>query len=854
MPNLELKSKIQELPPRDSSLLKHTTRTITKWSTLHNMIIKKFGKYTPKYKLITVPVTDVDALLLWPERNKVDLSLRRSRYPDFYTWAETHSDTMTVLNYLTNCKYDYFSVCNIVISSIVYGYEWFENLKLAGIWTENHDTMITKLKYMGNMVKLYHADFNDWQNYTELAGLTGYKNLPEKDFDYDQEVKNLAHAGEKHPWTENGFNFEEEAISSLYKLPERWNKKMSLLEFIKSKVWITNGASSEGYYTVEFFDKEGAKTKRVKCRKNMVMDILTPEEIYELCMHANFQTNNVLVKSELGKVRLAVSSDFATYINMCYMNYCASDFYLQWKNVVSGESTSEQIDRLNRMVLLCLRLFGMPFDYQGFDHQPTTEELLAIIKVLIRVGRQNAYDLEEYDRLASNTIEGFKNSTLKSKNPQTALVLILKVLGGLMSGLFLTAFIGNGWNRVVTDINKKIIHNITNMNMTDLEEYIKGDDSSFYSDDKYKLQLMEYVYKRLNIKAAPEKFSIMFGNNEFLRTWVRDRAYGYPGRVLPGLMQRKPWSNTPWSGTMVLDAIYSDVQILRRRIGDKTNLDALWLHMSNRWCSLHNIPTAAISIPKSLGGLGCGYWNGEDHIEPKIFQVPKMKLTITNNNGYRKKELIDKLKLHYNISLEAKTAEVLASDEMSANLVSDDIPIISKELRDKWKYLIKQQSFNIYKKKISFKEVEIMAKINIDRPIDEPGTVKDTIYANKSSFGSMKHEVDRLLSIKPVLKKLRISLKDAIRTEGWFPDLKQMIDRFKNYHIGELLDWLGGSISMASYSINPLFYEMYQKMITKKLDGMKKRGRMSDLVCGYWVRYLEPVVTGWALYQRTGQW
>jgi hypothetical protein len=44
---------------------------------------------------------------------------------------------------------------------------------------------------------------------------------------------------------------------------------------------------------------------------------------------------------------------------------------------------------MNRMIHLCSRGFGMPYDYKGFDQQPTTFELQGIARHIVMAARVN---------------------------------------------------------------------------------------------------------------------------------------------------------------------------------------------------------------------------------------------------------------------------------------------------------------------------------------------------------------------------------------------------------------------------------------------------------------------------------
>jgi len=831
----------------ENDMMEVVTDGITKWDDVKAMIWEEFGSgLRLKFVEQDWPESDQDAQEIWPARGKADLSLRRLRYTDIrsYVYTNGDDDIKCVGMKLLNTGFDYITVCNLMIFTCLFGSSWFDFWDSIYTFGKDVEHMTKVMKRVSDIIKTSGAHLPDWELFVECSGMSGYRNLPFPGFDYESEVKHLADAGIEHRWSEDKKWFAQYCHDKLYRLPRKWNKKLTFLQFLQSDIWLTSGSSSLGHYIIVIDGVEN----RIKCKKNMIKDIFTPEELEELCLNHKTQENSVVVKNELGKVRLAVSSDVLTYFSMAYIGYCSSKFYEDWDSVVSGESVNDQINRLNQMVSQCKDKFGMPYDYASFDHQPETHELKSIYSVMAEVGIQNTPDRSTFLTLFHNTLGAFDKATLytRANVDDHNVEMTLPIRGGLMSGLFITAIVGNGWNKVVTDLNKDMLQE-RGKDIRDLTSYIKGDDSSFFSKDASLLQEMELGYRKMNVKGGVGKFSIMWGRNEFLRTWMAERCYGYAGRIIPGLMQRKPWSNTPWSGSMIIDAIYKDIHILRRRLPTNSKIDTFWKHVSGIWCTLHKIPIQALTIPKVHGGLGLGQWNGTDIIEPKIIQVPKLKVKIKNSNGLRGDQIRKKAEM-YNIKLNADDAESIAQDQMSSVLASDDLPQISRKLRSEWKKAVMRASYTIKKIKKENLTVFVLPMLDVDNTVDFSKN------KHKSSFGSLRREVEQLLELKPMIAKAGTTIKAVMKGNYQFVRLWKAYQLAKNPHLGEFLDWYGGNVSLQTYSLNPLLNEMYTYQLTYCLRNVSRRFRKLTTLLSHYSPMWEIVLRASSIYQRVCQW
>jgi hypothetical protein len=799
--------------------------TTSSWSQL----LDNLELRTPLLKQLSgedvYPIDDQYWVDLFGIRNKVDLGLRRLRITDIITY---NKDKLIIKNIITNVlihsSLDYITVCNILHSVIVYGVKWFWTWFRTGCFSYDVKYMIEIMSKVSNKIKLLGCNLPDWQIYVENQGLSGYRNLPMEGFDYMEQAKDLANGGIKHWWSEDEKLFEQIVNRLLVKVPKKWNRRMSFREYLDSGIWSTSGSSTVGRVVIEI----GGKLKTIKARKNMILDMYTVDELYTMCMSQVGQQNFVIVKSELGKVRLAVASDLANYLLMSYQAYCASDFYKEWEGCVSGEAPNVQFKRMLETLFELEGKWAMPYDYAGYDHQPELHELRACASVVSTVGRANVDDLEEYDKISKIIRDGWTNATLTTRNIDGFEPTTLKVTGGLMSGLYLTAILGNAWNKVATTINTVI------SDAPGVSYKLKGDDSSFISEKKDELQRLERGYRTMNIKGGVGKFSILQGNSEFLRVWTKanDRCYAYPGRIMPGLMQRKPWSNQPWTPTNVMDAVLQDVLILIRRTSNVVGVWNYWAHCVHRWCALHRLDSRLARIPASLGGFGWLMWDGEMCVTPRIPNTADVKkeISVRIATTYRAVKIKQRAE-EAGIKLTQESVDDLARHEAGGVLVSDDYPEVSRELREHWNQMIKS-----YKPKFSTQQRPMLQFGQLQKMEQADDLLQHYRDATATSYGSLASDVSYVTGLKPILRAASLGLREFIRTCPRLYRLNREIAKHPRWHLAELLDWYGGSVQVNSFYLNPLVQSYFSGALMKLGSKLAKRNRVLD----YLAQHLGP--------------
>jgi hypothetical protein len=535
---------------------------------------------------------------LCPPRTNKDMSVRRSRFPDLLYHA-VRTDKLAQLRAAVVALpvgADYIWACNVIVATFIVGVSWLSDLiecrAFEGDLTHYTDTC----KCISNLVKTRGGvAAREWFELLEQGVLSGYRALPYEGFDEVTEAEKLANAGNEHSWF--GLSFAEAAKVAL-RMAVRPVASMSLYDFVDSGQWLTAGSSSEGYLEVRL---PNGDVKKVKARKNMVLDALGPIALWEGLTAHTGQQNYTLVKSELGKVRLAVAGDLYTYLLMAWINYHLGEAYGDWEGSTLGEDFLRTTSRIAETLLRIRGSYSLPWDYESMDHQLLRDEILSICWLLIAHAGFNiaATDQAMFNWASEVILNGFNHATLTVKIAQ----VVFAVLGGLQSGLGWTTILGNGWNVVVMRLVKWLLEAL-GVTISAAWLILRGDDTVVVHARWAMLALWERVLVAAGIRGGKGKFSILFGQTEFLRTWYGARTHGYPLRSIPALMQRKPWSNEPWTADMEIRALHETTRTLRRRCSDREAVDAFWETAALRWTAKAGLPRAALRVPKSRGGLG----------------------------------------------------------------------------------------------------------------------------------------------------------------------------------------------------------------------------------------------------------
>lgn len=412
---------------------------------------------------------------LFPPRTKTDLALRRSRLLDWVKYFRRDKREKDLEKVLHSCKvgWDMIFVTNLLVATAVFGIEWYDRWDGLGAFDSDLTHFIAVAKKVSDLAKTTGIDDPHWTYYVECSVMSGYRNPPFPGFDVLKEAQELAAGGEEHRYFGNAWD----SLCQQF-LPMEYHhvKYVPFKEWVSKAEWLTAGASSVG--RLQLRTPEG-KVINIKARKNMVADVVELSSLADDSLAFRGQSNFVIIKSELGKMRLAVAGDIYNYLKMTWITELLGGANYDWPGNTSEENFEQQTNRLSRMLDLCAKSIGMPFDYKGFDHQPTTVELLGIVKHICKHAALNVpiSEMDAYNDMVSGIVEGFNHATLGLKldgHDDT-----FRVTGGLMSGLRWTSIVGNAWNSVMTGLAMKLLED-WGIPTDQIERFIRGDDSAIF--------------------------------------------------------------------------------------------------------------------------------------------------------------------------------------------------------------------------------------------------------------------------------------------------------------------------------------------------------------------------------------
>jgi len=268
-------------------------------------------------------------------------------------------------------------------------------------------------------------------------------------------------------------------------------------------------------------------------------------------------------------------------------------------------------------------------------------------------------------------------------------------------------------------------------------------------------------------------------------------------RALPGIFQRKPWSNEPWTPTAANTAIAGAINTIIRRGADKNLASIFRKHTLESWAQRKGIPAAAISIPVQLGGFGLLPWDGVTLISPKIptFSIDYLKDNIKINNKLTDQRFMKAKTVasKYGLIMNPETQELYTKNVIVSTLSSDNFPSIRRLLRDAWDKDIARTKFIV--KRITRPTI-IDNNANTSVPVISVGGLRAWKEDNalRTSFGRYTHEVSMLTQISALLRYCTDppSLRAVIRSNAEFKHINHFLQNHKSAHVAEVLDWLGG--------------------------------------------------------------
>jgi len=629
--------------------------------------------------------TDADYQLVFPPRTKTDLNIRRDRLADVaYLYKNSVSGQEWRLWLPRLINLDYITVQNLMRAHFIHG----DFLSL--FWNSYNlfdlDDYLTAAKWVNDRLKKFPAPEDLLLKYAECGTMAGYRNLPFKGIDRRAEAKALVSTIEEHGFVDQDWLKDFSAVCEeiTTEKPTPQVEYMSLKEFIASDLWSTQGSSSVGKVEWRVGDEQG----KFKARKNFLKDLYTTDQLYQICLdNAGKQVNMTLVKSELGKMRIAVASDIWTYLIMSWLNYLCGHVYTLWEENTLEETPQQQAQRMSDTLDELEDAYGLPFDFRGFDHQPRITETQIMAEKYFRCGRVNVPDAAvlEWTFWVSKTVDSFANAVLIDRDDQAEpKEVTLKVEAGVMSGIRLTSLFGDMWNRIATRIAKrrcfKAVAMAGLMVRLKLSSRSRGDDSQILSNSYWGCLLMRLGYQAINAIGANGKFGIHKHKSEFLRIWYsKGRVWGYPNRAIPGLSQRKPWNSEAWTEEGTVKAQFESLRIIERRLGRR--LPKIEESICVSWSRRRKQSQDWLRTPVSLGGLGLMTWRGSYPSKKWIkFEPPQV-----DGLNIRPDRYVDYQTRFSAFNLTDDEAKALLKKNFSAKIAADDVVGLNHIFRVRYK-------------------------------------------------------------------------------------------------------------------------------------------------------------------------
>ncbi|UUV42296.1 MAG: putative RNA dependent RNA polymerase [Palkane toti-like virus] len=531
-----------------------------------------------------------------PYRCATDKATRRLHYYDVRKFL--NKDGNDAVNWVKH--FDPIVITNIAIWANIHGFRLFSILLDGGV-LNSLDTLIDKGSELSSYVKRFtHDPLGLKQAFSEINVLTGHMNNDLQAVDWLEKMMDLAHGGQPHGLEqEHWLTVFEDSLADVSRAPRgRIPKFVTLEEFISSGKWITAGSSSIGRVEWEH-DK---KTGTFKCRKNMVPLLFTSSDIYTLVMNWNGVTiSKAFVKNEVAKRRLAVASNFEAYIMDSYLMYLFGHGWKNWKYITLDETPMESQNRSAEVSRLLKKgCYALPFDYDKFDHQATTPEMMVIVNKMIDTVEVPCWYGETWTHIKKLIQHGYQHGIMRIDLPsgETAET---KVTGGLPSGVRLTSLIGNVWNATVTNVVIKMAVELTNRSPKAVA--VRGDDTYIISESPAYLGLVRRLYQAVNARGRDTKFGISRGICEFLRNEISSEGLrGWSNRSITSCTQRRPWTAAPWGVDQQVTITRCVIDSASRRVGKPLD----FLHRANRtkWSRFYRQSSSWLDLPRRMGGIG----------------------------------------------------------------------------------------------------------------------------------------------------------------------------------------------------------------------------------------------------------
>jgi len=477
--------------------------------------------------------------------------------------------------------------------------------------------------------------------------------------------------------------------------------------------------------------------------------------------------------------------------------------YKSWKWVTRQEGGEAKRSRMLQMIDACKTKFGMAWDYQGFERQVKTIEMMEIVS---NMGKRGEHliphtDQGEWDELYSLMLSSFNKSVIITPDGKE-----IDVTGGLPSGLYLTSIVGDAIGLSAAEAARTMAIMLDCPPIDDEDIKIQGDDASYMHKAVVTLQVIDWCLSRMNWIAGSGKFGIVNGSTEFLRvSYDTEGAHGYLARSIASITQRKPWSDAPASDIESIQATIDGIETCNRRGHMSKNLKDIILRI---WCHKKKVSYIRARVPQISGGLGLSEpiasirYTKLEQVEPKAKAIVK--------THWRRDRLIAEA-AEWGIDLPERSANELVQSEILSVCIADNVKGLTKGMRLEWD-----------------KQLAIPQKPNVMPHLMTYATTEFDFDNVNSSYGQFRREEERLQSAAKFDVKLNELRRVRFPTYYW-----EAVKLGKRIGMRDAISWFSGSLPTYIDGMNPIVTELITTGVANQVRlGDVPKNRLVDVWLG----------------------